>query len=110
MPLITESNPLQKDGTWTDIPRCIEHEPGIEEQERRLFTPLLFARESEQSNRSRSLQVPGICPGIPGYCSLEYAGGLCEFDCLIGPDIRSTCTKDGTWEPYPTCDGDIRLG
>ena len=27
---------------------------------------------------------------------------------MIGPDIRSFCTPDGTWEPYPTCDGDIR--
>ena len=54
------------------------------------------------------MQVPGICPGIPGYCSLEYAGGLCEFDCLTGPDIRSVCTQDGTWDPYPTCDGDVR--
>ena len=23
---------LQADGTWTDIPRCVEHEPGVEEQ------------------------------------------------------------------------------
>ena len=23
---------LQEDGTWTDIPRCIEHDPGVEEQ------------------------------------------------------------------------------
>ncbi len=74
----------QADGTWTDLPRCIEHEPGIPEQ------------------------VPGICPGIPGYCSLEYSGGLCEFQCASGPDIRSFCTPDGTWDPYPTCDGDIR--
>merc|ERR1712045_612418 len=74
----------QPDGTWTDIPRCIEHEPGKEEQ------------------------IPGFCPGIPGYCSDDRSGGVCEFDCLIGPDIRSFCTPDGTWEPYPTCDGDIR--
>jgi len=74
----------QPDGTWTDIPRCIEHEPGKEEQ------------------------IPGFCPGIPGYCSDDRSGGVCEFDCLIGPDIRSFCTKDGTWEPYPTCQGDIR--
>lgn len=74
----------QDDGTWTDIPRCIEHEPGQEQQ------------------------VPGLCPGIPGYCSLDNPGGLCEFDCLTGPDIRSSCTSEGTWEPYPRCDGDIR--
>merc|ERR1712051_76253 len=74
----------QADGTWTDIPRCIEHEPGKE------------------------TQIPGFCPGIPGYCSDDRSGGVCEFDCLIGPDIRSFCTPDGTWEPYPTCDGDIR--
>merc|ERR1712008_521053 len=74
----------QADGTWTDVPRCIEHEPGKE------------------------TQIPGFCPGIPGYCSDDRSGGVCEFDCLIGPDIRSICTPDGTWEPYPTCDGDIR--
>jgi hypothetical protein len=43
-----------------------------------------------------------------GYCSIDYPGGVCEFDCLSGPDIRSFCTPDGTWDPYPTCDGDIR--
>ena len=75
---------FQADGTWTDVPRCIEHEPGKE------------------------TQIPGFCPGIPGYCSDDRSGGVCEFDCLIGPDIRSFCTPDGTWEPYPTCDGDIR--
>ena len=75
---------LQPDGTWTDIPRCIEHEPGKESQ------------------------VPGRCPGIPGYCSDDLPGGVCEFDCLFGPDIRSFCTPDGTWDPYPFCEGDIR--
>ena len=74
----------QPDGTWTDVPRCIEHEPGKAEQ------------------------IPGFCPGIPGYCSDDRSGGVCEFDCLIGPDIRSFCTPDGTWEPYPVCQGDIR--
>ena len=74
----------QEDGTWTDIPRCIEHEPGEEEQ------------------------VTGVCPGIPGYCSLDWPGALCEFACPVGPDIRSACTPDGTWEPYPTCQGDPR--
>merc|ERR1712064_259200 len=74
----------QPDGTWSDIPRCIEHEPGLEEQETKL------------------------CPGIPGYCSDSRIGTLCEFDCLIGADIRSVCTPDGTWDPYPTCQGDIR--
>jgi len=74
----------QPDGTWTDVPRCIEHEPGKEEQ------------------------IPGVCPGIPGYCSLDLPGGVCEFDCLFGPDIRSFCTPDGTWDPYPVCEGDVR--
>ena len=74
----------QEDGTWTDIPRCIEHEPGVQEQ------------------------TTGICPGIPGYCSLDWPGALCEFQCPIGPSIRSSCTPDGTWEPYPTCQGDPR--
>ena len=53
-------------------------------------------------------QVPGICPGVPGYCSLDTTGALCTFDCAAGSKIRSYCTKDGTWEPYPTCDGDVR--
>ena len=57
----------QSDGTWTDIPRCIEHDPGNKEQEM------------------------NICPGIPGYCSNDWTGGLCEFDCLTGADIR--CVK-----------------
>jgi len=74
----------QEDGTWTDIPRCIEHEPGIEQQ------------------------VTEFCPGIPGYCSLDWPGALCEFQCSVGPPIRSSCTPDGTWEPYPTCQGDPR--
>jgi len=74
----------QPDGTWSDEPRCIEHEPGLETQQTKL------------------------CPGIPGYCSDSNTGTLCEFDCLIGPDIRSVCNEDGTWGPYPTCDGDIR--
>ena len=38
---------MQEDGTWTAIPRCTEHEPGVQGQ------------------------VPGVCPGIPGYCSLD---------------------------------------
>ena len=74
----------QNDGTWTDAPRCIEHDPGVPEQ------------------------IPGRCPGIPGYCSDDVYGGLCEFDCVKGPDIRSVCSPDGTWEPYPKCAGDIR--
>ena len=55
----------QSDGSWTDVPRCIEHEPGVEEQ------------------------LTGICPGIPGYCSLDLPGALCEFACPVGPPIRS---------------------
>ena len=54
----------QPDGTWSDNPRCIEHEPGLEEQKTKL------------------------CPGIPGYCSDSRSGTVCEFDCLIGADIR----------------------
>merc|ERR1712117_467666 len=53
-------------------------------------------------------QVTGVCPGIPGYCSLDLPGAVCEFACPIGDPIRSECTEDGTWEPYPTCDGDPR--
>ena len=41
---------LKPDGTWTDVPRCIEHEPGKDEQ------------------------IPGRCPGIPGYCSDDTTG------------------------------------
>jgi len=74
----------QDDGTWTDEPRCIEHEPGKKEQ------------------------VPGTCPGVPGYCSLDLPGGLCTFECITGPHIRSSCLPDGTWDPYPTCEGDVR--
>ena len=46
------------------MPRCIEHEPGEEEQ------------------------LTGVCPGIPGYCSLDLPGALCEFFCPVGPPIR----------------------
>merc|ERR1711872_459121 len=74
----------QEDGTWTEKPRCIEHEPGKPEQ------------------------IPGQCPGVPGYCSLDLPGGLCTFECITGPHIRSSCLPDGTWDPYPTCDGDVR--
>merc|ERR1711910_168851 len=74
----------QEDGTWTDIPRCIEHDPGVEEQ------------------------VPGLCPGIPGYCAVGFINTQCKFDCYTGPDIDSICSADGTWAPYPTCEGDLR--
>eukprot|EP00088_Acartia_fossae_P026018 TRINITY_DN2679_c0_g2_i1.p1 TRINITY_DN2679_c0_g2~~TRINITY_DN2679_c0_g2_i1.p1 ORF type:complete len:400 (-),score=119.69 TRINITY_DN2679_c0_g2_i1:316-1515(-) len=74
----------QDDGTWTDIPRCIEHEPGVDEQ------------------------IPGLCPGISGYCSQGFLNQKCQFDCRTGPDIDSICTSDGTWVPYPVCDGDLR--
>jgi len=74
----------QSDGTWTDIPRCIEHDPGVQEQ------------------------IPGLCPGIPGYCSASFIGHRCNFKCPVGPDIDSSCTGDGTWTPYPTCAGDLR--
>ena len=60
----------QPDGTWSDEPRCIEHEPGLEEQQTKL------------------------CPGIPGYCSDSRIGTLCEFDCLIGADIRFVLIKN----------------
>ncbi|CAB4068863.1 unnamed protein product [Lepeophtheirus salmonis] len=74
----------QEDGTWTDIPRCIEHEPGVDEQ------------------------IPGICPGISGYCSEAFLGQRCQFKCSYGGDIDSICSPDGTWDPYPKCLGDIR--
>ena len=74
----------QEDGTWTDVPRCIEHEPGKDEQ------------------------IPGYCPGIAGYCSEGYLGQQCSFPCKRGPKIDSVCTIDGTWDPYPTCLGDVR--
>jgi len=74
----------QDDGTWTDIPRCIEHDPGVEEQ------------------------IPGTCPSIPGYCSQGFLNTRCKFDCVTGVDIDSICSQDGTWAPYPTCDGDLR--
>jgi len=74
----------QDDGTWTDIPRCVEHDPGVEEQ------------------------IPGVCPSIPGYCAQGFLNIRCTFDCVTGPDIDSICTQDGTWAPYPTCEGDLR--
>merc|ERR1712025_1325209 len=74
----------QEDGTWTDIPRCIEHDPGVDEQ------------------------IPGTCPSIPGYCAQGFLNHRCTFDCVNGPDIDSLCSLDGTWEPYPTCQGDLR--
>jgi len=74
----------QEDGTWTDIPRCIEHDPGVEEQ------------------------IPGTCPSIPGYCAQGFLNTRCQFDCTTGADIDSICTQDGTWAPYPTCFGDLR--
>merc|ERR1712072_1451795 len=74
----------QDDGTWTDIPRCVEHDPGVEEQ------------------------IPGVCPSIPGYCAQGFLNTRCKFDCVTGSDIDSICTQDGTWEPYPTCNGDLR--
>ena len=52
--------------------------------------------------------MPGQCPGVPGYCSLDQPGGLCTFECITGPHIRSSCLPDGTWDPYPTCEGDVR--
>jgi len=74
----------QADGTWTDIPRCIEHDPGV------------------------PTQVTGVCPGISGYCSESFIGQRCNFACSIGPQINSLCSQDGTWIPYPTCIGDLR--
>ena len=32
----------------------------------------------------------------------------CNFRCDSGKRIDSVCTQDGTWEPYPTCPGDLR--
>merc|ERR1712038_1340558 len=74
----------QDDGTWTDIPRCVEHDPGVDEQ------------------------IPGTCPAIPGYCAQGFLNTRCKFDCVTGADIDSICTQDGTWAPYPTCEGDLR--
>merc|ERR1711887_393244 len=74
----------QDDGTWTDIPRCVEHDPGVEEQ------------------------IPGVCHSIPGYCAQGFLNTRCQFDCTTGADIDSICTQDGTWAPYPTCEGDLR--
>ena len=49
-----------------------------------------------------------MCPGISGYCSEGYLGQQCSFPCPRGPAIDSVCTIDGTWDPYPTCLGDVR--
>ena len=53
-------------------------------------------------------QVPGLCPAIPGYCAQGFIKTNCKFDCLTGADIDSICSADGTWAPYPTCEGDLR--
>jgi len=53
-------------------------------------------------------EIPGVCPGIPGYCSQTFLYQRCKFDCREGEDIDSICTADGTWSPYPTCQGDLR--
>ena len=53
-------NPFQEDGTWTDIPRCIEHDPGVDQQ------------------------IPGTCPSIPGYCAQGFLNTRCKFDCVQG--------------------------
>ena len=50
----------QDDGTWPDIPRCIEHDPGVDEQ------------------------IPGTCPAIPGYCAQGFLNTRCTFDCTTG--------------------------
>ena len=49
-----------------------------------------------------------MCPSIPGYCAQGFLNIRCTFDCVTGPDIDSICTQDGTWAPYPTCQGDLR--
>ena len=64
---------FQEDGTWTDFPRCVEHEPG------------------------REVQISGFCPGVSGYCSDSRIGQRCTFPCAVGPDVDSVCTSDGTW-------------
>ena len=53
-------------------------------------------------------QVPGLCPAIPGYCAQGFINTNCKFDCLTGAGIDSICSADGTWAPYPTCEGDLR--
>merc|ERR1712072_851791 len=53
-------------------------------------------------------QIPGLCPGVSGYCATGFLNGRCRFDCTTGRDINSICTADGTWAPYPTCEGDRR--
>ena len=61
---------LQEDGTWTDIPRCIEHDPGVDEQ------------------------IPGLCPSIPGYCAQGFINTRCKFDCTTGPVSGDQAARD----------------
>ena len=49
-----------------------------------------------------------MCPGITGYCAEAFLHQRCNFLCDSGKRIDSKCTQDGTWEPYPTCPGDLR--
>ncbi len=53
-------------------------------------------------------QIPGVCPGISGYCSDGFVNERCNFACSVGAPINSVCSQDGTWTPYPTCAGDLR--
>merc|ERR1719360_260633 len=56
----------------------------------------------------RSGLTLGTCPSIPGYCAQGFLNTRCRFDCVTGQDIDSLCSVDGTWDPYPTCQGDLR--
>merc|ERR1712154_92889 len=67
----------QDDGTWTDIPRCIEHDPGVDEQ------------------------IPGTCPAIPGYCSQGFLNTRCTFDSPL-ERISTLCAQwTGPGSPTP---------
>merc|ERR1712141_953391 len=48
------------------------------------------------------------CPGFPGYCSEAYPGGVCTVVCAFGRPNVPECQPDGTWDPYPVCEGDVR--
>ena len=93
---ISSKYSVQEDGSWTDQPRCTEHVAGTSGQ----VTPFCPGVPGS----GWSMFAVTTCLTCPGYCSLDYPGGLCTFQCSRGAHIRSSCSTDGTWAPYPTCE------
>ena len=46
-------------------------------------------------------KVTDFCPGVPGYCSLDYPGGLCTFECLtviFALSVKSQILLFASWK------------